>query len=101
MGFLVTPLQAKHENKNAFYTRRTEILNKIENVLNETHSLKEYEYEKQPDTLYLLRISKEIDEYGKEIINSICARCGEKNNFSKKDNDIYRCLICGADHFKR
>jgi len=57
--------------------------------------------EKRPDTLYLMRISKEINENGKEVINNICANCGEKNNFTEKDSDIFHCLKCGADHYLR
>lgn len=101
IDFIITPLQEKHEKKNDFYTRRIEILNRIEETLIKTQSLKDYEYKKPPDKLFLLRISKEINENGKEIINNICANCGVKNNFTKTDSNLFHCLKCGARHYIR
>ena len=59
------------------------------------------ESKKEPNLLYLMRTSKEIDENGKEIISTICANCGEKNNFTKKESGIFHCLKCGTDHYLR
>jgi len=78
----LTPLQEKRDS----YTRRIENSDRIE---------------KKPEILYLMRISKEINENGKEVINKICANCGEKNNFTKTDGNIFQCLKCGANHHIR
>jgi hypothetical protein len=62
---------------------------------------KVYSNEKPPDKVFLLRISQEMNENGKEIINKICAQCGEKNNFKETESNIYQCLNCGANHHIR
>ncbi len=99
--FMVTPLQEKHEKSKDFDTRRIEILDRIEETLIKTQSLKDYERKKKPEKLFLMRISKEINENGKEIINKICAHCGEKNNFKDINSYTFQCLKCRADHYIR
>ena len=101
IGFKITPLKEKNERKNDFNSRRIEVLNKIEETLSKTQFLDDYESVKKPDKLFLLRISKEIDESGKEVINRACAHCKERNNFKELDGNIFQCLKCGADHYIR
>ncbi|MBA7514811.1 hypothetical protein ES705_06846 [subsurface metagenome] len=101
IGFIVTPLQEKGETKNDFYTRRIETLDRIEETLIKTQSLDDFESAKKHDQLFLMRISKEIDDFGTEIFNKICAHCKEKNNFKELEGNIFQCLKCGADHYIR
>lgn len=101
IGFKLTPLKEKNEKKNDFNIRRTEVLNRIEETLIKTQSLDDYESAKKPIKLFLIRISKEIDDSGKEVINRICAHCKEQNKFKELDGNIFQCLKCGADHYIR
>lgn len=68
-------------------------------------SLKAYDEssgkEKPSDTVFLMRFSQEISENGKEVINKICAHCGEKNNFKETKSNIFQCLKCGTNHYIR
>ncbi|MFX1428405.1 MAG: hypothetical protein ACFFBE_18260, partial [Promethearchaeota archaeon] len=82
----VAPSQERRERRNGFYKREPENLTKTE----EAHK-----------TLYLMRISKEINENGKEIITKTCANCGEKNKFKEVEGNIFQCLTCGANHYIR
>ncbi|HEC36931.1 hypothetical protein LCGC14_0473830 [marine sediment metagenome] len=99
--FIVTPLQEKLEKRGDFYTRRQEVLNRIEETLINTQLLKDYETENKPNILYLMRVSKELNENGEEVIIHICANCGEKNNFTERVSNIFQCLKCGAGHHIR
>ncbi len=97
----ITPQREKVETKRMFATRRNEVLERIEEVLLRTQLLDDYKFEKPPNTLFLMRTSKEINNKGEEIINKICAHCGDMNNFTKPEVNIFKCLRCGAKHHMR
>lgn len=99
--FQIKPLQEKDEKKSDFLTRTKDILAMIEETIHKTQLLDDYEIEKPPNTLFLMRLSKENDENGVEIINKICAYCGDENNFTKIADNKFRCVRCGANHYIR
>ncbi|MFW9866519.1 MAG: hypothetical protein ACFFEN_10530 [Candidatus Thorarchaeota archaeon] len=98
---LIRPLQEKNEKKSDFLTRIEDILAKVEETIYKTLLLDDYEIEKPPDKVFLMRTSITIDENGVEIIQKICAYCGDKDNFTKTAGNIFKCLRCGATHYIR